>query len=124
MIESSKFTLNLRRIFQENTNSIRLLNAALVDGYSIVTYQRPLKTNDELDHQILTNRSQPIIWAVGPLNERQEVSFHSDYLKTDRFIDFGRPPIWNCPVPDHEPSQIFTDQNDDKPDQVFLLNKG
>ncbi|XP_043788690.1 protein Skeletor, isoforms B/C [Apis laboriosa] len=106
---------------QENTNSIRLLNAALVDGYSIVTYQRPLKTNDELDHQILTNRSQPIIWAVGPLNERQEVSFHSDYLKTDRFIDFGRPSIWNCPVPDHQPSQIFTDHNGDKPDQQQLV---
>ncbi|XP_061941831.1 protein Skeletor, isoforms B/C isoform X4 [Apis cerana] len=106
---------------QENTNSIRLLNAALVDGYSIVTYQRPLKTSDELDRQILTNRSQPIIWAVGPLNERQEVSFHSDYLKTDRFIDFGRPPIWNCPVPDHdlhEPSQIFN--NGDEPDQQLV----
>ncbi|XP_076631544.1 DM13 and DOMON_DOH domain-containing protein skeletor isoform X1 [Colletes latitarsis] len=97
---------------QENTNSIRLLNAALVDGYSIVTYQRPLKTNDELDHQILTNGSQAIIWAVGPLNERQEVSFHSDYLKTDSFIDFGRPPIWNCPVPDQEPSQLFVDSNE------------
>lgn len=97
---------------QENTNSIRLLNAALVDGYSIVTYQRPLKTNDELDHQILTNGSQAIIWAIGPLNERQEVSFHSDYLKTDRFIDFGRPPVWNCPVPDHEHSQVFEDSND------------
>ncbi|KOC59250.1 Protein Skeletor, isoforms B/C [Habropoda laboriosa] len=98
---------------QENTNSIRLLNAALVDGYSIVTYQRPLKTNDELDHQILTNGSQAIIWAIGPLNERQEVSFHSNYLKTDRFIDFGRPPVWNCPVPDHENSQILVD-NDEK----------
>ncbi|XP_071866433.1 DM13 and DOMON_DOH domain-containing protein skeletor isoform X4 [Bombus fervidus] len=97
---------------QENTNSIRLLNAALVDGYSIVTYQRPLKTNDELDHQILTNGSQAIIWAIGPLNERQEVSFHSDYLKTDRFIDFGRPPVWNCPVPDHEHSQVFADSDD------------
>ncbi|XP_012242502.2 protein Skeletor, isoforms B/C isoform X1 [Bombus impatiens] len=97
---------------QENTNSIRLLNAALVDGYSIVTYQRPLKTNDELDHQILTNGSQAIIWAIGPLNERQEVSFHSDYLKTDRFIDFGRPPVWNCPVPDHEHSQVFADSTD------------
>ncbi|KAK1125042.1 hypothetical protein K0M31_006380 [Melipona bicolor] len=107
---------------QENTNSIRLLNAALVDGYSIVTYQRPLKTNDELDHQILTNGSQAIIWAIGPLNERQEVSFHSDYLKTDRLIDFGRPPVWNCPVPDHEHSQIFADNgNDNKAtdDQVF-----
>ncbi|XP_076241241.1 DM13 and DOMON_DOH domain-containing protein skeletor isoform X1 [Calliopsis andreniformis] len=97
---------------QENTNSIRLLNAALVDGYSIVTYQRPLKTNDELDHQILTNGSQAIIWAIGPLNERQEVSFHSDYLKTDRFIDFGRPPVWNCPVPDQEQSQLFVDNSE------------
>ncbi|XP_076678715.1 DM13 and DOMON_DOH domain-containing protein skeletor isoform X2 [Andrena cerasifolii] len=97
---------------QENTNSIRLLNAALVDGYSIVTYQRPLKTNDELDHQILTNGSQAIIWAIGPLNERQEVSFHSDYLKTDRFIDFGRPPVWNCPVPDQEQSQLLVDKDE------------
>ncbi|XP_078051829.1 uncharacterized protein LOC144477975, partial [Augochlora pura] len=97
---------------QENTNSIQLLNAVLVDGYSIVTYQRPLKASDELDLQILTNGSQAIIWAIGPLNERQEVSFHSDYLKTDRFIDFGRPPLWNCPVPDQEQSQLFGESND------------
>ncbi|XP_054015719.1 protein Skeletor, isoforms B/C isoform X1 [Hylaeus anthracinus] len=97
---------------RENSNSIRLLNAALVDGYSIVTYQRPLKASDELDHQILTNGSQAIIWAIGPLNERQEVSFHSDYLKTDRFIDFGRPPVWNCPVPDQEQSQLFVTSNE------------
>ncbi|XP_066581396.1 protein Skeletor, isoforms B/C [Prorops nasuta] len=87
---------------QKNTNSVRLLNAALVNGYSIVTYQRPLKPSDELDRQILTNRSQAIIWAIGPLNERQEVSFHPHYLKTDRFIEFGRPPAWNCPIPDQE----------------------
>lgn len=74
----------------------------MVNGYSIVTYQRPLKASDELDHPILTNRSQAIIWAIGPLNERQEVSFHSRYLKTDRFIEFGRPPAWNCPMPDQE----------------------
>lgn len=107
---------------QENTNSIRLLNAALVDGYSIVTYQRSLKASDELDLQILTNGSQAIIWAIGPLNERQEVSFHTDYLKTDRFIDFGRPPVWNCPVPDHENSQILPSGSGDKDDginQVF-----
>ncbi|XP_018392522.1 PREDICTED: protein Skeletor, isoforms B/C-like isoform X2 [Cyphomyrmex costatus] len=92
-----------RRI-QENTDSVRLLNAAMVNGYSIVTYQRPLKASDELDQKILTNGSQAIIWAIGPLNDRQEVSFHSHYLKTDRFIEFGRPPAWNCPMPDQEPS--------------------
>ncbi|XP_076651402.1 DM13 and DOMON_DOH domain-containing protein skeletor isoform X1 [Halictus rubicundus] len=97
---------------QENTNSIRLLNAVLVDGYSIVTYQRPLKATDELDLQILTNGTQAIIWAIGPLNDKQEVSFHSDYLKTDRFIDFGRPPLWNCPVPDQEQSTLLEDNAD------------
>ncbi|XP_051164567.1 protein Skeletor, isoforms B/C isoform X2 [Leptopilina boulardi] len=97
---------------QDDTNSVRLLNAAMVNGYSIVTYQRPLKANDELDRQIKTNGSQAIIWAVGPLNERNEVSFHSDYLKTDRFIEFGRPPVWNCPMPDQEPSRTYDEDID------------
>ncbi|GLV32775.1 skeletor [Carabus blaptoides fortunei] len=86
----------------EKTNSIRLLNAAMVNGYSIVTYQRPLKASDEFDRRILTNQSQAIIWAIGPLNERNEVSFHSHYTKKDHFIDFGRPAKWNCPVPESD----------------------
>jgi hypothetical protein len=49
----------------------------MVNGYSIVTYQRPLKAQDELDIDILTNRSQAVIWAIGPLNARNEVSYHS-----------------------------------------------
>ncbi|XP_015110834.1 protein Skeletor, isoforms B/C [Diachasma alloeum] len=99
---------------QENTNSVRLLNAAMVNGYSIVTYQRPLSASDELDRQIRTNGSQAIIWAIGPLNERNEVSFHSHYLKTDRFIEFGRQPSWNCPMPDMEQIQTHHDDNTDK----------
>ncbi|XP_023290274.1 protein Skeletor, isoforms B/C [Orussus abietinus] len=87
---------------QENTNSVRLLNAAMVNGYSIVTYQRPLKASDRLDLPIRTNGSQAIVWAIGPLNERGEVSFHTSYLKSDRLIEFGRPPSWNCPMPDQD----------------------
>jgi len=49
----------------------------MVNGYSIVTYQRPLKAQDELDLDILINGTQPIIWAIGPLNSRNEVSYHS-----------------------------------------------
>ncbi|OXU29814.1 hypothetical protein TSAR_013407 [Trichomalopsis sarcophagae] len=90
---------------QDNTNSVRLLNAAMVNGYSIVTYQRPLKASDELDRQIYTNISQAVIWAIGPLNDKGEVSFHSNYLKGDRFIEFGRPPAWNCPVPELQEAQ-------------------
>lgn len=86
---------------------MRLLNAAMVNGYSIVTYQRPLRASDELDRPILTNKSQAVIWAIGPLNERQEVSFHSRYLKTDRFMEFSRPPAWNCPMPDQEQTSVY-----------------
>ncbi|CAK1594785.1 unnamed protein product [Parnassius mnemosyne] len=86
----------------ENTNSIRLLNAALVNGYSIVTYQRALKAADKLDLPIYTNTSQPIIWAIGPLNSLDEVSYHHHYTKGDRFIEFGRAPVWNCPMPEGE----------------------
>lgn len=82
----------------------------MVNGYSIVTYQRPLKASDELDRTILTNQTQAIIWAIGPLNERNEVSFHSHYTKGDKFIDFGRPAKWNCPMPegDHPPMRQST----------------
>lgn len=86
----------------------------MVNGYSIVTYQRPLIASDELDRQILTNGSQAIIWGIGPLNERNEVSFHTHYLKTDKFIEFGRAPSWNCPMPDTEPSPTQTFDNLDK----------
>ncbi|KAH9632939.1 hypothetical protein HF086_002761 [Spodoptera exigua] len=93
----------------DNTNSIRLLNAALVNGYSIVTYQRSLKAADELDRAVLTNGSQAIIWAIGPLNSRNEVSYHPHFTKGDKLIEFGRAPVWNCPMPEegeeHSPPQ-------------------
>lgn len=84
----------------------------MVNGYSIVTYQRPLKASDELDRPIVTNGSQAIIWAIGPLNERQEVSFHSIYLKNDKFIEFGRPPAWNCPMPDQDQISSYGDTSE------------
>lgn len=82
-----------------------------------MTYQRPLKASDEFDLPIYTNQSQAILWAVGPLNQRDEVSFHTHYLKSmylakgtetvkvifflgDSFIDFARPAKWNCPLPE------------------------
>ncbi|XP_055634516.1 protein Skeletor, isoforms B/C [Toxorhynchites rutilus septentrionalis] len=86
----------------ENSNSIRLLNAAMVNGYSIVTYQRPLKASDHLDLPIVTNGSQAIVWAIGPLNQRYEVSYHSQYLKSNKLVDFGRQPYWNCPTPESD----------------------
>ncbi|KAJ3643944.1 hypothetical protein Zmor_026624 [Zophobas morio] len=94
--------------FRENSNDVRPLNSAMVNGYSIVTYQRPLKPSDEFDRQIHTNRSQAVIWAIGPLNERNEVSFHTHYTKSDLFLDFGRPAKWNCPMPEAEQPSMRT----------------
>nr|QUP51775.1 knickkopf 3 [Locusta migratoria] len=93
---------------REGTSSVRLLNAALVNGYSIVTYQRSLRAHDELDLPVFTNQSQPVIWAVGPLNERRETSFHHSFNKHDVLIDFGRPPRWNCPLPDTDAPRATT----------------
>lgn len=87
---------------QAHTSNIRLLNAAMVNGYSIVTYQRPLRASDAYDRPVLTNQSQAIIWAIGPLNQRDEVSFHTSYLKKDVLFDFGRQAKWNCPMPEGE----------------------
>ncbi|XP_039275374.1 protein Skeletor, isoforms B/C isoform X3 [Nilaparvata lugens] len=93
---------------ESNTESVRLLNAALVNGYSIVTYQRPLKAHDALDKPIYTNRSQAVIWAVGPLNSKQEVSYHSITSKATVFLDFGRQPSWNCPIPEQDAALAMT----------------
>lgn len=88
----------------------------MVNGYSIVTYQRPLRASDSLDHPIHTNRSQAVIWAIGPLNQRNEVSYHSHFLKRNLLIDFGRPAKWNCPMPE-------TDQPPMVPVQTQLRNE-
>lgn len=74
----------------------------MVNGYSIVTFQRPLKATDRFDLPIVANQSQAIVWAIGPLNQRQEVSFHSLYTRGDRFIQFGREPVWNCPLSEND----------------------
>ncbi|XP_050310336.1 protein Skeletor, isoforms B/C isoform X1 [Anthonomus grandis grandis] len=113
--------------FEENTNNVRLLNAAMVNGYSIVTYQRPLKASDQYDQPIYTNQSQAIIWAVGPLNQRDEVSFHSSYLKGDSFIEFARPAKWNCPNPENhsKPHQIpvAPSRREDEPEPASQRRK-
>ncbi|XP_043652121.1 protein Skeletor, isoforms D/E isoform X1 [Drosophila teissieri] len=84
----------------EKTNSIRLLNAAMVNGYSIVTYQRSLAATDRLDLPISMKEAESVVWAIGPLNDYQEVSFHTFYNKHLHQIEFGRQPKWNCPLPE------------------------
>lgn len=47
----------------------------------MLTFQRPIKAHDELDKSIVTNTSQAVIFAVGPINQRQEASYHTSRNK-------------------------------------------
>lgn len=89
------------------------MNAATVNGYSIVTYQRPLKATDAYDLPIIGNSSQAIAWAIGPLNQRLEVSFHSLFSKQTKIIKFGREPSWNCPLSENDMKMIDGDENEE-----------
>lgn len=52
-----------------------MLSAASVNGFTILTYQRKLGAADIYDKPILTNGSQPVIWAVGPI-KNGEAQYH------------------------------------------------
>ncbi|XP_050536003.1 protein Skeletor, isoforms B/C-like isoform X2 [Daktulosphaira vitifoliae] len=103
--------------------SVRLLNAAVVNGYSIVTYQRPLKSRDNLDLSISINSSQPIIWAIGPLNDKHEVSYHQEYSKETIKINFGRLPQWNCPIPDVDSNPVAVATIDVTSETIPVITK-
>lgn len=95
----------------------------MVNGYSIVTYQRSLNATDRLDLPIARNGFEAIVWGIGPLNERKETSFHSHYNKRTHYIDFGRQPTWNCPTPEgQKPGQDDDDEDDD--DKINEQRKG
>ena len=52
------------------------------------------------DQHVYSDGPQGIVWAIGPLNEQKEVSYH--YNRANRnnfFIDFTRRPLWKCPSP-------------------------
>ncbi|XP_070063130.1 protein Skeletor, isoforms B/C isoform X1 [Drosophila virilis] len=103
---------------QQNTNSIRLLNAAMVNGYSIVTYQRSLASTDSLDLPISVSDAESVVWAIGPLNDYKEVSFHTYYNKHLHQIEFGRQPKWNCPLPEGAKPGSSSDEQEEEVTQI------
>ncbi|XP_017847910.1 protein Skeletor, isoforms B/C [Drosophila busckii] len=110
---------------QPNTNSIRLLNAAMVNGYSIVTYQRSLSATDGLDLPISVSDTESVVWAIGPLNDYKEVSFHTFYNKHLHQIEFGRQPKWNCPLPEGaKPGSNSAEQEDILPQSSSTSSTG
>jgi len=84
------------------SGNVRLLNAALINEFTMLTFQRPLRAVDRNDLPIYTNGSQAVIWAIGPVNSQGETSYHNLRVKGDMFMDFGRTPKWNCPLPEDQ----------------------
>ena len=52
------------------TNNVKLLNSAVINKFTMLTYRQPLTGKDRYDQTIFTNGSQPVIWAVGPVNSK------------------------------------------------------
>ena len=69
-------------------NNVRLLNAALVNDYVMLTYQRPLKAQDDQDKMIVTNGTQAVVWAVGTLNADNEPTYHKLRNKGISILNF------------------------------------
>lgn len=89
------------KVSKTASDSITLLHASLVNGFSMLTFKRPqLGVDDLLDQHVYSDGQQAINWAIGPLNDKQEVSFHRLHSVGNSFIDFARTPKWNCPSPD------------------------
>lgn len=83
------------------TDSLTLLHSSLVNGFSMVTFKRPqFGVDDIYDQHVYSDGQQSVNWAIGPLNDRNEVSFHRLHSVGNLFIDFARVPKWNCPSPD------------------------
>ncbi|XP_022663529.1 protein Skeletor, isoforms B/C-like isoform X2 [Varroa jacobsoni] len=81
-------------------DSVTVLNTAFVNGYHMITYKRPQVAYEKYDQHVYSDGPQAIVWALGPINGKGEVSYHKLRTKGDLFIDFARAPQWNCPKPD------------------------
>ena len=51
-------------------NDVKLLNSAVINDFTMLTFRQPLKASEKYDIEILTNQTQPIIWAIGPVNSK------------------------------------------------------
>lgn len=58
-------------------NHVELLEAKKTDASTRVVYRKPLKRGDSKDIVIDVNEPMYTVWAVGPLNDKQEASYHN-----------------------------------------------
>ncbi|RWS12065.1 protein Skeletor: isoforms D/E-like protein, partial [Dinothrombium tinctorium] len=91
------------------SDSYSILHAAVVNDFTMITFKRPQLGVDEVyDQHVYSDGPQAVLWAIGPLNDRKEVSYHRLRTNGNLFIDFARTPKWNCPNPDSRSSTSQT----------------
>ena len=59
-----------------------------------------IPVDEKYDQHVYSDGPQAVVWALGPINGKGEVSYHKLRTQGDLFIDFARAPQWNCPRPD------------------------
>lgn len=89
------------RLSTNASDSVTLLHGAKVNSFTMITFKRPLvAVDDAYDQHVYSDGPQAIVWAIGSLNDRKEVSYHYNRVNRNNFfIDFTRKPKWNCPSP-------------------------
>ncbi|KAL1423244.1 hypothetical protein MTO96_021225 [Rhipicephalus appendiculatus] len=91
------------KISRRANDSVTMLDAAVLNGYHMVTFRRPQAAQDpNYDQHIYSDGPQAVMWAVGPVNDHSDASYHSVHSQGDMFLDFARQPAWNCPAPDDD----------------------
>ena len=73
-------------------NDVTLISGDRKDGVTIITYSRPLQTNEAVNDRSIPSQGEvSVIAAFGPLNSRKEANAHSirDKTKDNNKIDFG-----------------------------------
>ncbi|KAL3173630.1 hypothetical protein MRX96_041453 [Rhipicephalus microplus] len=91
------------KISRRAGDSVTMLDAAVLNGYHMVTFRRPQAAQDpNYDQHIYSDGPQAVMWAVGPVNDHSDASYHSVHSQGDVFLDFARQPAWNCPAPDDD----------------------
>lgn len=80
-------------------NDVTLIHGKRENGITIITYMRPLQTNEAINDRAIPGEGEvSVIAAFGPLNSRQEANSHSIKDKTteDYRIDFSSLNDHNC----------------------------
>lgn len=83
-----------------------------------------MRAADTYDLPISLNKSQSIVWALGHLNERKEVSYHTKYTDRNHIIDFGRQPRWNCPMPEGIKTETISEELFDTIEEIEQPSRG